>query len=223
MKRLILACALLLFSIPAFAGHFGPAEPLAKPGNFSLGTGIFFYSAEWEDDVDVEQIQPYVQAGLGIAPNWEIYTQLGASDIDLDANGGGFEDGYRPFATVGIRGLFTKRTPVGFGAFVQGTYFSSWEDTDPVFGDVEIEKSYEINGGLVLEGEIEGAILYGGPVFFLRDSDVKAAGVSDSIEEDSNFGGFIGIRWPLKNGLAVELETQIKTDISAGGAIHFIF
>lgn len=212
------AIALLLFAAPGFAATFGPAEPLAKPGRLALGTGVFVYSADWEQDVDVQQIMPYVQVGLGIAPNWEVYTQLGAADLDADNDNGDFEDGYRPFASLGLRGLFTQRGPVSFGAFLQGTYFSDYED-----GNVDFEKGYEVNGGVTLQAVLEGATLYGGPVFFLRDTDVKFAGDTSSIEEDSNFGGFVGIRWPLKNGMAIELETQIKTDVSVGGAIHFIF
>lgn len=220
-RRLKLALLCLLFSgAAAEAAHLGPAQPLTNRGEFSLGSGFFYYSAEWDGDVDATQSLAYVQAGYGILPNTEVYVQLGGANLEIDDSE--FEDGYRPFGTVGVKAMLLERDPVSMGAFLQGSYFADYEDETPG-GELSVESSYEINGGLALQTVLEGATLYGGPLFYIHEGDVSLAGRSGSFEEQGNLGGFIGIRWPLKNRMAIDLETHLKTGVSVGGAFHYIF
>lgn len=221
-KALVIALSYLLLGATAsVAGHFGPAQPLTQPGEFSLGTGFFYYSAEWGGADDVSQAQLYVQGGYGLFRNAEVYAQLGGTNLEIDDID--FKDGYRPFGTLGFRALLLDRKPVSLGAFVQGSFFSDYED-ESLTQTMKVESSYEVNGGIALQTVLEGATLYGGPLFYYREADVTAVGVgSGSVEEDGNLGGFIGIRWPLKNRIAIELETQFKTGVSVGGALHYVF
>ncbi len=233
MKRvLIWALGLVLICGSAsFASQFGPAEPGVKKGQYSLGAGIFRYSGESEGDVDTRQTQAYAQAGYGIAENWEVYVQVGAADLEVEnALDKDFDDDFMPFGTLGVRALLFDRQPVAMGVFLQGSYFSDYEDSGTFGGQsakLEIDQSYEVNAGFALQTVLEGAILYAGPFLYLREADLTlttASGpASGDLEEDGNLGGFVGIRWPLKNGLNIELEGQIKTKFSAGGSIQYVF
>lgn len=210
---------LLITSTPALAAQFGPAQPVTNQGELSVGVGFLYHQADWERNLDVTQTRVYAQLSYGLLRNWEIYGQLGAADLEIDNTPvRDFSDGFRPFAGGGIRGLLVERRPVTLGAFVQGAVFSEFKD-----GNRRVEDQYEINGGFALQTVLEGAILYGGPFFYLHRSDVTVPGFSGRVDEDGNLGGFIGIRWPLKNGTAIELEAQVKTKASVGGALHFVF
>ncbi|BCR06956.1 hypothetical protein DESUT3_40250 [Desulfuromonas versatilis] len=235
MKRvLVLALVALFFGgSVALAGPFGPAKPVMKGGQFSLGPGIHVYSAEWENEgIDVEQVNGFAQAGFGITDNVEIYGQLGAADLNIEGifDDEDFEDGYLPFGTLGFRALLTDRRPIAMGIFAQGSYFfDTYEDSGLIDGTpakLEFNSMYELNGGIALHTEIEGALLYFGPFFFVREVDLdvsSATSDSGTVEEDSNFGGFVGIRWPLKNGMNIELEGQYRTKASVGGSIQYVF
>lgn len=230
-KNLAMAAVFLLcFSSGSIAGQFGPAQPGMKQGQFSLGPGFFGYKGELDGDAKSSQMQAYAQAGLGITDNLEIYGQIGAADLTVEKvfDGSDFEDGFRPFGAVGFRALLTDRKPIGMGIFAQGSYFDTFEDKGTFRGaagtTVEFDQSFELSGGIALQTMIEGALLYGGPFFYTREGDVKISGVgTSSVEEQGNFGGFLGIRWPLLEGVNFELEGQVKTKASLGGSIQFIF
>jgi hypothetical protein len=227
MKRIFVlaACLWLTTAGAASAGIFGPASPAGKAGNLSFGPGVMGYAGEYEDDAEFDQTQAYLQLGYALTDNFEIYLQGGAADLSVDEVD--FEDGFRPFGSVGVKALLADRKPIALGVFAQGSYFSDYEDED---GAVKIEftSNYDLAGGVVFQGVAEGATIYGGPFFFIRESDVdlEVAGVtvaSDSVEEDGNFGMFLGIRWPLKNGLNIDLEGQYRTGFSIGGDILYNF
>jgi len=229
MKRILfMVSCLLLIGSTAFATNFGPASPGVAPGQMAFGAGYFHYNGDWDDDTDGRQSMPYVQLSYGLTQGWEIYGQVGAADLSVDdayGPGDDFEDGYRPFVAAGLKMLITERPTFNLGAFVQGTYFSDYDDSQGG-ATLDIESNYEANLGLTFEKEIEGALLYGGPVVFTREGDVSASGTltgSDTYEEDSNFGGFLGIRWELKDGIIFDLEGQYKTGLSGGADVLFKF
>lgn len=231
MKKLVVLATVILISCSsfAFAGPFGPAQPGLKQGQFSLGPGFFSYNGELDGDVKTKQSQAYAQAGFGITNNLEIYGQVGSADLEIEKvfDGQDFKDGFRPFGSIGFRALLADRQPIAMGIFAQGTYFDTYEDKGTFNGiagtKVEFDQTYEISGGIALQTMIEGAVLYGGPFFYTRESDVIIGGVSDTVEEQGNFGGFLGIRWPLQNRVNIELEGQVKTKASVGGSIQFVF
>lgn len=50
---IILVLFVFFFVTSPAAGQFGPAEPMAKGGKFSLGMGYFFDQRKWEPDKEV--------------------------------------------------------------------------------------------------------------------------------------------------------------------------
>lgn len=229
MKRVLLAaCGLLLAQGVAFAGLFGPAQATGKKGEFSFGPAIVVYSGELDNSTDFQQTQAYVQLGYALTDKAEIYLQGGAADFTVENvfDDDDFEDGFRPFGAVGFKALLIDRKPLGIGIFAQGTLFSDYEDKDFLGGNdtkVELTSMYEVAGGIVLQSILDGAILYGGPYFFMREGDFEIATDSGSFEEDSNFGGFIGMRWPLRNGINIDLEGHVRTGVSIGADILYNF
>jgi hypothetical protein len=229
---LLVVCGLLLAQSLAFAGLLGPAQTTGKSGEFSFGPGLVLYSGELDNDLDFQQTQVYAQLSYALTDKVEIYLQGGAADLtveDLFVNND-FEDGFRPFGALGFKALLADRKPLGIGVFAQGTFFSDYDDQRLVVGiptKVEFASAFEVVGGVVLQSVLDGAILYGGPYFFAREGDVDVTiGTlqgSGSFEEDGNLGAFIGMRWPLRNGINVDLEGHLRTDFSIGADLLFNF
>lgn len=226
MKKVLILTVVLMLSCSSAAlatGLFGPAQPQGKAGTVSLGPGLLAYTGEWNGDSKAEQIQAYAQLGFSLTDNFEIYLQGGAADLQVES----FDEGYRPFGTLGFKLLFTDSKPVNVGFFAQGSYFDDYKGSGSSNQSLTFTKNWEADGGLVLQTMIEGALLYGGPFFYAREGDVDVENAtintSSSYEEQGNFGGFLGIRWPLKSGINIDIEAQYKTEFSGGGAIHFLF
>jgi hypothetical protein len=224
MKRVLILTVALVLSCSTStlaAGLFGPAQPQGKAGTVSLGPGFLVYTGEWFDNTKSEQTQAYAQLGVSLTDNFEIYLQGGAADLQLET----FDEGYVPFGTLGIKILFSDKKPVNVGFFIQGSYFDDYEGLWSNGESLTFTKNWEANGGIVLQTVLEGATLYGGPIFFAREGDVEnnSLKTTSGYEEQGNIGGFLGIRWPLKSGINIDIEAQYKTEFSGGGAIHFLF
>jgi hypothetical protein len=233
MKSFLLAvCGLLLAQGLAFAGLFGPAQSTGEKGEFSFGPGVVLYSGELDNNSDFQQAQAYVQLGYALTRSLEVYVQGGAADLTVEDlfDRDDFEDGFRPFGAVGFKSLLMDRKPLGIGVFAQGTVFSDYDDLGTVGGiptKVELSSAFELVGGVVLQSALDGAILYGGPYFYTREGDVDvtigALQASGSFEEDGNLGVFLGMRWPLRNGINVDLEGHLRTGVSIGADILYSF
>lgn len=261
MKKLMLVIMVLMLSVmgsAVYAGQFGPPEPAAKEGKASLGVGYFYYSAKFKTtDSDggegkVTQNQAYLQLGYGITKNWEAYLRVGgadakapdmfytsADDPDLAGFKSDFKDGYKPFGTIGVKGVFNVTPSFGIGPFLQATLSSSYKDSTsgtvlgfPATQEVKVNNPREINLGVGLQGKIGDVIIYGGPVAYWTKFKAEWTGtvpgvvtetVSITLKEKNNIGGFAGVRVPLGKGLSVEVEGQMKSKFSMGGALTYSF
>lgn len=257
MKKAVVVAAALIFVLTgsiSYAGQFGPPEPAAKEGKVALGIGYFHYSAKLKpkDTVDfeeqkTEQNQAYLQLGYGFVKNAEVYVRIGGSDLKVkdafytdlcDGCKSDFDDGYKPFGTIGAKGVFNVSDSFGIGPFFQATFYSSYKDktSGTIFGfqvtqEAKLKNPWEANLGLGLQAKIGEAIIYGGPVAYMAklkaEYTVKAVGEtfteSTTYKEKNNIGGFAGIRLPLGKNVGLEVEGQMKSRFSFGGALTYAF
>lgn len=198
---------LLLSAQVAAAGQFGPASP--QEDGLNLGLGYHYSSADLDQgEATLKQHQLYARLGMGFSESCEIYLRGGTANLEIED----FDDSAALFLGGGVKGLILQRRAFDLGAFVDGSVFGDYEDNG-----TEVTGLYDLNAGLTLETVIEGARLYAGPVFFIREMDVEAQnGSSDSVEEDGNVGGFVGASWRIKDRYNINVEAQFKTDFSGG-------
>ena len=261
MRKLVVVIAVLMLIATgsmAYAGQFGPPEPAAKEGKASLGVGYFYSSAKFKNtDSDggegkVTQNQAYLQLGYGIAKNWEAYLRVGGADAkapnmfytstddpDLAGFKSDFKDGYKPFGTIGVKGVFNVSDSFGIGPFFQASLYSGYNDSTSgtILGfaatqEVKVKNPREINLGIGLQGKIGDVIIYGGPVAYWTKFKAEWTGTvpgvvtetaSITLKEKNNIGGFAGVRVPLGKGLSLEVEGQMKSKFSMGGALTYSF
>jgi hypothetical protein len=250
-KTRVLFLTLFVFLVTnsvTFAGMFGPLSSTSKPGRISMGAGYTYISENWSlDDIggdspQTSQHQLFAQVEMGLVKNWRVYARGGLADWKVenafrfsneDSNGG-----FLPFGTAGISGpVFTNRY-VEIGPFVQGSYFSLYDDSKPISvtagtgtEKVYFDNAWEINAGLAFQSQMEGAYLYGGPFYFMGKSKYRsvaqAGGTTDvqnsDMEEENNVGAYLGVRWPFENGLSLEVEAQYRSDVSVGTLVNYTF
>lgn len=260
-KAVLIIATLMLFAMGSvvYAGQFGPPEPAAKEGKTALGIGYFYHTAKWKSDSgstkEMTQNQAYLQLGYGFIKNWEAYLRVGGADSKIkdafetsadDPNCAGFKsdfkDGYKPFGTIGVKGVFNVSDSFGIGPFLQASLYSSYKDetagtynvppVTPASQTMKVKKPSEINLGIGLQGKIGEAIIYGGPVAYWTKAKaewtVTITGVgtetdSVTVKEKNNIGGFAGIRLPLGKNVNLEVEGQYKSRFSMGGALTYSF
>jgi len=238
-----------LFLGTALAGEFGATAPYTKEGQFSMALGYSYMDSKIKfDDAagtgkseqEFTQNQFYLEGGYGFVKDWEMFLRLGAADLKADgafvdsALPGGTEDfssGYKFFGTLGFRGEFYKTPSFGIGAFLQGTYFSEYDDTDAEDSKYTIKSMYEIDFGLDIHGKAGPVLLYTGPfVNFingeLEDVWVTAPGGPEfqfktDIREKNWFGWYGGARIPFAERYYANLEGRYQSGfvfaLSLGG------
>ncbi|HAK88802.1 MAG: hypothetical protein A2077_02640 [Nitrospirae bacterium GWC2_46_6] len=267
MKKTAVIFAVLIFVLAgsaAYAGQFGPPEPAAKEGKVALGIGYFHSQTKIQPndttnfkESKMTQNQAYLNMGYGLAKNWETYLRVGIADdkaapgfetTDRSGIKSDFKDSYKPFGTIGIKGVFNVTDSFGIGPFFQASLYSSYEDSasgtvstgSSETQTVKVKNPREINLGIGLQGKIGETIIYGGPVAYWVKNKTEWAGklgagtvyaatgtdtyvLSTTYKEKNNIGGFAGIRIPLSKSLNLEVEGQLKSKFSFGGALSYSF
>ena len=240
----LMAISLLAFLGTASAGQFGAPEPAATSGYFSVGGGYFYNSDNLElssnsQDYNFTQNQAYLQLGVAYK-QIEFYIRGGAADIEFENAfpNGNFNDDFKAFGTMGVKGFFDITKYFGIGLFAQGSLFSTYESqsTGLVGGvsttiKMEIKSLSEVDVGLMIQGKIENICLYAGPFLYWTHADLETTttrlGLSSSsstnLDQTNNLGVVAGIRIPIYGKINLEIEGQYRQEFSAGGAITYSF
>ena len=236
----------------AEAGQFGSIKPAAKIGQISQEVGYFWSHGDWAaddkdfDDADITQSEVYIQAGYGLSDDWETYFRVGAADFKIkdpipdefvDNEDFDMEDDLKPFVTLGARGLFYRGSFFNLGAFVQGSYFSSYDDKKTVelaAGTTSLKMDFRdhwaVNAGVALQAEVGGFSAYVGPILYFSrgtlDFEASALGItetrSSTYEEHNNLGAVAGISVPVSGVGTLCFEGQYRNKISVGGAFIYL-
>ncbi len=170
----------------------------------------------------------YVSLGYGITQAWEVYVQLGVADAkhkfqwegDTVWHGFNFDNDFA--WGWGTRVTLTEQDNVKWGVSAQMNWLDTSVDYKGAVGGVTWKESYDIESYdlLIAFGptvDMGGWKLYGGPFYYMFDGDWENNG-SDSdgwtwketgdLEEDSNFGGFVGAQFALTE--TVDMTTELS-------------
>jgi hypothetical protein len=227
-KQKFLVVILLVFGLSGTVQALGPLGPPTA----GLKTGQWGVAAEYafsDSDVEVsafglsdtlEGVKSNVflgQIGYGLSDDWELYGLVGAADHecdDLDP----IEFDYDIAYGFGTKFTFAKDETLAWGVLFE----MGWrQGDDSLYGvDVDIDY-YEI---FVAVGPTwkaaEGVRIYGGPFFYMLDGeiDTSISGLSADLEEESNFGGYVGAEFDLCPNNALYVEYQFTGDMQTIGA-----
>src|SRR4030042_2103602 len=150
-------------------------------------------------NVKAKQNQYFIQGSYGFIDGGEVYLRGGFADIKFDRvfvkedfNLSDFDDDPKIFGTLGVRLRNDLNSIFSVGMFLQGTVYSTYEDTESVnFPGLRIKEKvevknapWEINLGVGLQAKLYAdnttkVILYGGPMVYWEQFDVKESAEVD--------------------------------------------
>lgn len=243
MRRSVLfACAILALAVaPAFSANIGPVKSAVSGGEAFYGLGYSNTNADWEESgsysaVEMTQNRFYGQFGYAFTDSWMTYLRAGVATMDVEGlfpQGADFEGtDPLPFVTLGANGLFFDNSVLSIGGFVQGTFFAGEsEDSVAYFDSVTLtttkmtatfDQMWGIKAGLQLQKQLEGAQLYGGPMYYFSEAnlEVDTVGFDDKVEEEDNFGFVVGVQWQLLEDVSLDLEAQLRSAYDVGFVLN---
>ncbi len=278
MRRILLSAAVLAIAGSlTVAGEIGPPEPTETdpnmPLSFSLGyerseavfepssssirgienlTGPTPIEIVGFSDTTVQQEKGYMQAGLNIENQFEVYGRIGVADVELSdhlqilegqLSAGNFNDStLKPYTTLGVKGLLyeSETGAIGVGPFMQASYYSSYRDRinleevagmDGVYFTTRWRHMWDINAGLAAQVKVDEAVIYGGPMLYYSGARVKhtytegdeSISTRKNYREKGNVGSFIGARIPLPENMHVGVEGRYRSAFSMGVSLTKAF
>lgn len=200
----------LFFTPAAWASQYGPAEPDARPGSFSLGLGFFHFKYKLKPENGGGTIfrfheettradQYFLQATYAPRRELEIYLRFGVSDIraaDSLVVGNerpDFNEDFRGFGAVGLKTHFVLTDHFAAGPFIQASIYSRYQEeilaTRPtpsgpvmVYATQNIRNLRDLHVGLTFQARIPRTriLVYLGPVASWARADYEIRGTAGS-------------------------------------------
>ena len=198
----------------------GPPMAELEQGQNGLGLNLSYSEMDIEESAlgltdtlkDVESFSYLVNLGYGVTDNWDFFVRLGLTDIEYDDID---FDGSSEFAYgFGTKATFIQQDSVVWGGLIQILWLES--DDDILGIDVEIDY-YEIQIAFGPTYEVNGTSIYGGPFLHFIDGDIDYGilGIKSDIEQESEFGGYIGLNAELAENTNWQIELQFTGDAYA--------
>jgi hypothetical protein len=235
MKNIIgAAFAVVLIAGVAWAGQFGPPEPTADRGKFSLGMGYSLDRSEVKVDHDTltaKSNQLYLQGSYTFMKDWETYGRVGGASLKLDNDGADFRDRMRGFGGLGLKGVAYRYQNLAIGPFVESSLYRDHRDS--IGGnDVKVKDQWDLNLGVAAQYRVPvggcDLTVYGGPFAYWNRSTIDVTGnglsASEDAREKNNIGGFLGVKVPIvKQKMFLTAECQFKDKAGTGIYFSYIF
>jgi opacity protein-like surface antigen len=204
----VLATVALAGSAALALAPMGPPTAGLKTGQFRVGIEYAYSDVDMELDGEeldgVTSNMIFGNLGYGIMDDWEAFVRLGVADVDYDD--GDFSGDYGFAWGLGTKVTFLKQENLNWGALFQMTWTNSEDEgVEFDFYDMQIAvgPTWKLNDTLSI---------YGGPFVHLINGDVETA----DLEEDSSFGGYVGVEAALADNTSLFGEVQFT---GAGWAI----
>jgi hypothetical protein len=252
MKLLGLLVAIM--SVNAFGvGILGTPTAELDQGQWNIGFNYAYLSTDlatttmkssegsYKLEINDNNVNRYYGSiGYGLTSAWEAYVQLGWADVKANVkepgepdSGGGLNFDNDFAWGWGTRYTFYEQDKVRWGVTVQMNWLdTSFDEKGPDWKTTIDYSDYDLLVGVGPTVDMGGWKLYGGPFYYMLDGDLDVKGVdagdawkeSGDLEEDSNFGGFIGAQCTVMEKYDVTTEFSFTGDGWAVGAgIYYAF
>jgi len=220
MKKIVLIIFVLMCSQAFGLTLMGPPMAELEQGQDGLGLNLSYSKMDIEERAlgltetlkDVESFSYLVNLGYDVTDNWDFFVRLGLTDIEYDDID---FDGNSKFAYgFGTKATFVQKDSIVWGGLFQILWL---ESDDNIIGiDVGIDY-YEIQIAFGPTYKVNGTSIYGGPFLHFIDGDIDYGilGITSDIEQESEFGGYIGLNAELAENTNWQIELQFTGDAYA--------
>ena len=218
MKRVVII--VVLFGSPVWAlTYMGPPASDVKQGELLLGFDYSHGELDFEfrgdglrrilDDVDSDLYLGRV--GLGIFDGFEVFGRFGVGEIEELGN---------EFAWgLGTRATFIEKDDISWGALFQ--FMSLYAEEPGYLGGYLLNGDFDVYEYQLAIGPTfhqNGTSVYIGPFFHFIDGDADFVNhASVDIEQESEFGVYVGVLWKLADNTSLNLEFQGTDDAGVVG------
>ena len=210
MKKVVFTIIVLMCSQAFGLTFMGPPKAELKQNQSSVG---FDYSyGEIDIDFDdsgfvgtfenVETSTYLVNLAYGITNTWEIFALLGLTDTDYEEDFNAKNDLAYGFGT---KFTLSRQDSLSFGglfkiisAEADGTYLGFKGKFD----------YYEIQIAVGPTFKHEAISIYGGPFLHFIEVDISENGLTADIDQESEFGGYIGALLDINKNVSCCVEYQ---------------
>lgn len=202
-------------------------------------------TAQFEETDDLESNMIFFNLGYGVSDRVEVFLRLGFSDIDVDIEDGDWDAGSDFAYGVGAKTTFYESGKLKLGGLAQMTWAGADGDVTVLRSEaagIPFAEPTELSGNGEFEWDeikiaigpsyelTEGIWIYGGPFYHLinGDYDLDAAvtrvdgsaliTVSGDMEEESDFGFYVGGQISITEKLPFYVEWQSTGDADVVGA-----
>ena len=216
MRRVIIMIV-LLFGSPVWAlTYMGQPASNVKQGDLFLGFDYsngevdFEFRSDGIRDIlnDADSDLYLGRAGIGVFDGLEVFGRFGVSEIE--------ELGNESAWGFGTRVTFIEKDEISWGALFQLMSLKA-EETGRI-GGYELDGDFDVYEYQLAIGPTFDNTVYFGPFvhFIDGDADLTSYGSVD-IEQESEFGLYIGVMWELGNDTSLNIEFQGTDDAKMGG------
>lgn len=243
-KRILLTAGLVcLLGAGAFgAAPLGPPTAGLEQDQISAGFAYAHsegdFKADWDTEVlgrtdikDFESDAYLFRLGWGAADDLEISALIGAADASADIEGSNLNGDYALSGGFGLKYTFLKQGRLSFGFLYQilwGRVEDSFLfDLSPFGGSPSalVDGRFRWRERVVAVGptyEMEKLQIYGALAAFRFDGNIemKFQGfelADGDVDEDSQFGGYLGAQLELGGNKFLHLDYQLSGDASVLG------
>jgi hypothetical protein len=216
MRRAVIIIV-LLFGSPIWAlTYMGQPASNVKQGQLFIGFDYSNSQVDFEfnnsgvrgflDDVDSDNYLG--RAGIGIIDGLEVFGRVGVGEIE--------ELGTESVWGAGTRATIVEKDNVSWGVLFQ--LMSLHADETGNIGGSTLSGDFDVYEYQLAIGPTFDNSIYFGPFFHFIDGDADLAGHgSVDIEQESEFGLYIGLMWDLSENTDLNIEFQGTDDAKIGG------
>ena len=260
-KFAIILSTVLLATGALRAQEFGAPSPAGDAGHFTLGGALSHSSTDYKNfSGSISSNRLYAEGAYAFTGDWEGYARLGAYGQDGARNTGAgncYYDAYgnficngttgnystKPFAGLGLRGLFWKREVFAIGMVAQfnwranSSYAYSYT-TGSNFNTVRVSlrSQFDIAAGPAFQWTTPGKFkVYAGPFAYTtsgtqdttltttNSGGTSSINYSTDYKDKDNVGLFAGIRIPFGHGWNFNAEAQARSGYVIGAGFSRTF
>jgi opacity protein-like surface antigen len=167
---------------------------------------------------DFESNTILANIGYGLTDRVEIYGLIGASDGEIDDDlglGDDFDSGYEAAYGFGVKVTLAEQDSISWGA----VYQMLWVNPEDKVGVVDVEiEAFDIKAAFGPSYNANGIHIFGGPMLYYIDGDIDTDIGDTDIDQDAQFGGYVGVAVDLGTNMSLSGEYQYTHDVETIGA-----
>ncbi len=217
MKKIAVTIMVLMCSQAFGLTLMGPPMAELEQGQKGVGFNLSYSEMDLKEKAlglsatleDVESFSYLFNLGYGVSDEWDVFARLGLTDIEYEDFDGSAEFAYG----FGTRATFVQQDSMSLG----GLFQILWSEADDTILGINVDvEYYEIQIAVGPTFDYDGLSIYGGPFLHFVEGEIDYAGVLTSdIEQESEFGGYVGLNAELAENTDLQIEFQITGDAYA--------